>query len=235
MESVEFGSERAQSLLQRHGLVTLEAAMAFGRPLACRHRGRSISVGELADGETTVRVFVKKQNRVLQRVPRLTDLRHGTAFWPYPVCEWRGLALFRRAGLLTAEPLALVRQGAYSPRSAVLVQSLPCEQHLGGLIREGLLQRLDPPGRTALIEAVVGAIERIHRAGLGWRGMESKHFYPRLEPDGSWQIWLLDCEGVHRRATRGDVRHHREKFVDKLRAVQADEDFIADIARRLGT
>jgi hypothetical protein len=191
-------------------------------------------VGELADGEATVRVFVKKQDRVLQRIPRLTDLRQGKAFWPYPVCEWRGLALFRQAGLLTAEPLALVRQGWYSPRSAVIVQSLPCQQHLGGLIREGLLQRLELPARSALIEAVVGTIERIHGAGLGWRGMESKHFYPRLEPDGAWQIWLLDCEGVHRRATRGDVRHQREKFVRKLRAVQADDDFIAEIARGLG-
>jgi len=187
-ENIEFGSERAQSLLRRHGLASPEAVMGFGRPLPCRHRGRSLSVGELADGHATVRVYVKKQDRVLQRIPRLADLRQGKALWPYPVCEWRGLALFRQVGLLTAEPLALVRQAWYSPRSAVIVQSLPCEQHLGGLVREGLLERLDPPGRMALIETVVGLIERIHGAGLGWRGMESKHFYPRLEPDGMWRI-----------------------------------------------
>jgi len=44
----------------------------------------------------------------------------------------------------------------------------------------------------------------------------------------------LDCEGVHRRATRADVRRQREKFVHKLRAVGADEDFVTEIAQQLG-
>ena len=190
-------------------------------------------MGELSDGAKTIRVFIKKQERVLQRVPRLPDLRHGKAFWPYPVCEWQGLALFHKAGLPTPEPLALLRKSWYSPRSAVITQSLPCEENLGEGIRDGLLERIKLSRRATLIAALVETIERIHGAGLGWRGMEAKHFYPESRPGDGWRVWLLDCEGVHHRVTRRDIRRQREKFVRKLREVRAEEGFVEEIRQRI--
>jgi hypothetical protein len=232
-EQIEFGSAHARDTLIAHGLTNLEALLEFGDPLPCRHVGRGLALGELTDGSETIQVFLKKQTQVLHRIPRLIDLRQNKGFLPYPVCEWRGLAMFREAGFLTPEPLVLARRGWYSPRSVVMVRALPCKDSLAELIRQHLPERLEPSDRAALIDALAGTIKRIHAAGLGWRGMEAKHFYPEHGPDGAWRVWLLDCESVHRRVTRHDVRQQREKFVRKLRELRADEAFIDEIRRQL--
>lgn len=232
-EQIEFGSAHARDILTAHGLVTLDALLDFGHALPCRHVGRGLALGELSDGKETIQVYLKKQTRRLHWVPRLIDMRQNKAFLPYPACEWRGLALFRAAGFLTPEPLVMARQGRFSPRSVVMVRALPCKDSLAELIHRRVPEHLDPSDRAGLIDALVGTIERIHAAGLGWRGMEAKHFYPEHGPDGTWRVWLLDCESVHTRVRGHDLGRQREKFVRKLHELDADEAFIDEIRRQL--
>jgi hypothetical protein len=49
-----------------------------------------------------------------------------------------------------------------------------------------------------------------------WRSMKAKHFYPERLPSGQWRIWLIDCEGVHRRPSRREYERERLQFLASL-------------------
>ncbi|NQU25615.1 MAG: hypothetical protein HQ567_30380 [Candidatus Nealsonbacteria bacterium] len=229
---IEFGSTAARDLLAAEGLTDLQAVLAFeGKPLPCRHPFKSICTAELGGGRQ--RVFIKKQWRRSRVVPRWPDLIHGTAFHTWPVCEWRGLQQFRRIGLDTAEPLAVFYNAWTSCRSAVVTAAVPVEKSLHELIDDGTVGRMDSAARTMLVDAICVVIERIHDARLAWRSMKTKHFFPRRQDDGSWRIWLIDCEGVHGRVTNHYVGRNRQEFLGTLHIAGADADFIGPIEQRL--
>jgi hypothetical protein len=43
--------------------------------------------------------------------------------------------------------------------------------------------------------------------------MKAKHFYPEEQRNGSWRIWLIDCEGVYRWSSERDRRREWETFL----------------------
>jgi hypothetical protein len=53
-------------------------------------------------------------------------------------------------------------------------------------------------------EAATKVVARLHRARISWRSMKAKHFYPEDIGGNRWRIWLIDCEGVYRWASRRD-------------------------------
>jgi hypothetical protein len=67
---------------------------------------------------------------------------------------------------------------------------------------------------NALVDAAVRVVVRLHQARISWRSMKAKHFYPEELRDGTWRIWLIDCEGVSRWASRRDCDRGWNAFVE---------------------
>lgn len=235
--NVEFGSQATLDLLSVNGLVDLDTVFNYGEVIHRRYKAKDVSVAMLHDGDQTIRVFIKKQWKHSRLIPQMHTFLSGKAFWSYPLCEWWGLLRFREIGLNTAEPLALYRHHWHPYRAAIITREVPGEVSLFQMIENGMLGHLDASVLTRLGDAIVTVIERIHNSGLCWRSMAIKHFHPTLQEDGSWLIWLIDCEGVHDRATPHYIERERRSVVNQIRKAGREgtltELFAKSIERRL--
>ena len=72
---------------------------------------------------------------------------------------------------------------------------------------------MDIERRDSLIEEAASVAARLHRARIAWRSMKAKHFYPEELSRGNWRIWLIDCEGVYRWASRRDCQREWRTFL----------------------
>jgi hypothetical protein len=142
--------------------------------------------------------------------PRLTDIRTGQAFQNLPEREWKGIEALEALGCLVPERLALLRRGGIWFRDAVIIKRVRPEFSIDDMIRSGAWDRLSGYDQLAILEAVVCIMQQMHEAGLGWRGTCTRHFFPE-QTAGAWQLWLIDCEGVHHHATeRAVARDYRK-------------------------
>jgi hypothetical protein len=219
-EQSRFASEEVKELLVANGLCNLETAFELGEPVddlhqrrASRHQFKRVVTLELNAAGGPVRVYIKRQTAPDRWLPRLTDLRHGFGFLCTPINEWRGLRTLKGLGLAVAEPLAVFWQGWGVRRGAVVTRAVPPKYSLSDLIVRGELDQFTAVRRESLIEAAILVIERLHRAGLAWRSMKPKHFYPEQLPGDQWRIWLIDCEGVYRSAGHRGFRRGWRDFL----------------------
>ena len=142
-----------------------------------------------------------------------------------PVREWHGLNLLRSWGLSAAEPLALFTR-SLSAASAVVTAGVPGEHSLRELAGTSFFGDLDADSQDTLVHEICRAIHIIHDRGYGWRGMDARHLYPERRSDGGYRIWLLDCEGVHRRRNRSAVDRDIGRLQKSLRKSDVPEAFI---------
>ncbi len=207
-----FGSEAARRLLMQNALDDLDRVFYFGDRCVHQRRGRAVTQIKLGEaGGKTITAFVKLNWGRRRLVPRWTDMRRGQAFQSLPVREWEGLELFQSLGLLVPERLALLQRGWFWFQEAVIVRRVPPRFSLDEMLRNGDWRRLPYEDKQDLAESIIDVMHRIHRAGLGWRGTGTRHFFPERTPAGRWQLWLIDCEGVHRQATlRSMLRDYRK-------------------------
>ena len=138
------------------------------------------------------------------RIPRPTDIRHRIGLQCTPIHEWRGLRILQNAGFNVSEPLAVFWKGWGLSRGAVVTRAVPPAWSMADMLLRGELQAMDAKRRNSLIDAAANVVARLHRARISWRSMKAKHFYPEELSDGTWRIWLIDCEGVDRWASRRD-------------------------------
>lgn len=173
-------------------------------------------------------VYIKRQWRRSRRIPRLTDIRHRTQLQCAPIHEWRGLRILQNAGFHVSEPLALFWKGWGFTRGAVVTRAVPPPYSLADLLLRGELQAMSAERRDSLTMAAAKLIARMHRARISWRSMKPKHFYPEEAAQGEWRIWLIDCEGVYRWATRRDRRREWRQFLRYVveRAPRVQESLI---------
>ena len=47
--------------------------------------------------------------------------------------------------------------------------------------------------------------------------MAIKHFYPVCQKDGSWRIWLIDCEGIFEPVKIRHVERERRSVIKQIR------------------
>jgi hypothetical protein len=214
---VEYGSQQAFDLLNAHSLTDLESVFQHGETIHKRYGAKSVSFATLDNNEKTSRIYIKKQWKPARLIPRMHTIRAGRVLWSYPYREWRGILRFLDIGLDPAEPLAFFRHRWNPFRAAVITRAVPPEMNLNEMITNGKLEKLDSGALTSLGEAVVSVIERIHNAGLSWRSMDIKHFYPAQQDDGSWRIWLIDCEGVQSFVKQRYIKRERQSVVNRLR------------------
>jgi hypothetical protein len=163
-------------------------------------------------------VYIKRQWCRERWLPRPTDIRHRIAVKCSPIHEWRGLRILQDAGFLVAEPLAVYWKGWGFSRGAVVTRAVPPQYSLADWILSGEFEAMAPERRNHLIEAAAGVVARLHRARISWRSMKAKHFYPEETEAGSWRIWLIDCEGVYRWATRHDCQREWLAFLKYIAA-----------------
>jgi len=198
-------------LLAANGICDLESAFRAGdtvdpehERLATRHTTRVIVKLDLKgpDGPTTV--YIKRQWQRDRWLPRPTDIRHRINLQCSPIHEWRGLRLLQAAGFHVSEPLAVFWRGFGLTRGAVVTRAVPPTRSMADMQLGGDFERMDRTKRDSLIEAAASVVVRLQRARIAWRSMKAKHFYPEDLGGNRWRIWLIDCEGVYRWASRRD-------------------------------
>jgi hypothetical protein len=210
-EHALFESDEIARRLRANGLTTLEDAFRAGEALgelhhwrATRHRNKHVVKLELATPAGAISVYIKRQWRRERWIPRPTDIRHRIGLQCTPIHEWRGLRILQNAGFNVSEPLAVFWKGWGLSRGAVVTRAVPPAWSMADMLLRGELQAMDAKRRNSLIDAAANVVARLHRARISWRSMKAKHFYPEELSDGTWRIWLIDCEGVYRWASRRD-------------------------------
>ena len=211
-----YSSETAKQLLNGNGITCLNTALDAGEVLHRRYNAKNVATITVRDGEENVRIYIKRQWRHARIVPRMHTILAGKALASYPLREWRGLHALSALGLDTAEPLALFRHPLHPFRAAVVTRAVPGKQPLNQLLANDFLSDIGHKAMIALARELVRIIDRIHHAGIGWRSMDIKHFYPVQQEDGSWRIWLIDCEGVFQPAKERHIERERRSV---LRAI----------------
>ncbi len=176
-----------------------------------------------------------RQRRRERWLPRPTDIRHRINLQCSPVHEWRGLKILESAGFDVSEPLAVFWSGWGLARGAVVTRAVPPRLSMADLLHSGELEAMSAARRSALIDAAVNVVVRLQRSRISWRSMKAKHFYPEEIPDGSWRIWLIDCEGVYRWASRRDCEREWQTYLKcfTAHAPTLREAFLSAYARAL--
>lgn len=230
----EFASAEIKQLLVANGLRDLDSAFAMGEPvdgehgpLAGRHDHKCVVTLNLKGPSGDTRVYIKRQWRRERLLPRPTDIRHRIGVKCSPIHEWRGLRMMQRSGFDVSEPLAVFWQGWGFSRGAVVTRAVPPARSLRDFIGSGEFEAMEPDRRDSLIQAATRVVVRLHKRRMSWRSMKVKHFYPEETAPGSWRMWLIDCEGVYRWATRRDRRREWATFLNFItqRAPTLREEF----------
>lgn len=217
----QFASEEVAALLRANGLDTLEDAFRLGEAVdaehqrrASRHHNKRVVRLELRGprGATTP-VYIKRQWRRERWLPRITDLRHRINLFCSPIHEWNGLRILQETGFHVSEPMAVFYRGWGLVRGAVVTRAVPPLLSMADMLLSGSLAEMPVSRRDSLVETAAGVAAKLHRASLSWRSMKAKHFYPEELADGRWKIWLIDCEGVYRRASRRDCQREWKTFL----------------------
>jgi hypothetical protein len=99
-------------------------------------------------------------------------------------------------------------------QGAVVTRAVPPALSMADMLLRGELVSMNAERRLSLIEAAVDVVVRLKHAGISWRSMKAKHFYPEELADGGWRIWLIDCEGVYRWASRRDCNREWKTFLN---------------------
>jgi hypothetical protein len=159
-------------------------------------------------------VYIKRQWRRERLLPRVTDIRHRINVKCSPVHEWHGLRMMQRSGFDVSEPLAVFWQGWGFSRGAVVTRAVPPSRSLRDMICSGAFEAMDQERRNSLVRAATDVVVRLHKLRMSWRSMKVKHFYPEEVAPNTWRMWLIDCEGVYRWATRRDRRREWATFLN---------------------
>lgn len=218
---LRFANGDIEKLLAANGLQTLEDAFRVGDFLseqhyrrATRHKNKHVVKFDLQSPTGITPVYIKRQWRRERWLPRPTDIRHRINLFCSPVHEWRGLRLLEDIGINVSQPLAVFWSGWGLARGAVVTRGVPPELSMADLLLSGKLLSMPTDRLNALIDEAVAIVIRLQQHGISWRSMKAKHFYPEELPDGSWRIWLIDCEGVYRWASRRDCDRAWKAFVE---------------------
>jgi len=230
-----FDSPTAAGILRRHGLESLDAIFRAGQEAQPRHVGRAVWSTELQDDTgQPFTVFVKMSWGRRRWWPRLTDIFTGQVFKSLAVREWQGLDQLSQVGLRVPQRLALFEEGLFWKRSAIIVRAVPPPVSISDMVCSGTWAQLPRSDRHAIFEAVARMLDCIHAAGLAWRGISSRHIFPHRVSAGRWELWLIDCEGVHKARSRSVRERDLQKLERALRHDRADATTVAMVREVAG-
>lgn len=195
--------ERWRSLLVR--LIRDPAGMPAYERLKYSRKGEVFRVQLEWDGGTLD--VVCKQARVRGAAKRfLASWRPTTERTGFH----RGMTLLK-AGINTALPLAVLERGPARREAMLITRFLPDAVDLDQVALI-LLPQLDPCRqrrvKNALIEAIVGLLQRMRRHGLGHRDLKATNVLLTdwNSQDRPVRPWLIDLEGLRTRTATSDRR-----------------------------
>jgi hypothetical protein len=226
-----FASDEIERLLAANGIYDLDSAFQMGDSLddlhqrrATRHSFKRVVKVELKGAGVTTTAYIKRQWRREPLLPRPTDIWHRIRLQCSPMHEWHGLRTLQALGFHVSEPLGLFWRGWGLWRGAIITRAVPSERSMLDMLLSGELQRMDSARRQSLMQAATEVVVRLNAAKVAWRSMKPKHFYPEDLGRGNWRIWLIDCEGVFRWASRRECdrqwRMYLKSFTSREPALQ---------------
>ena len=229
-----YASDDARNLLHRNQILDGRQVFSLGNPIYNRHKGRSVRNATLEDEQGRhIRIFIKTHQGRIRLCPRMTDLKDKQVFGSSPEREWYGIEKLAGIGIKVPERLALFREGLFVFRSGIVVRDVPPRQSIDQMMQSGSWQNLSHVQQCALLDEVVFTMQTVHRAGLIWRGASSRHFYPVLQDDERWRLWLIDCEGVYSRKSRSAIDRNYLKLFRSMKESGADFNTLERLRRRI--
>ena len=226
-----FASEPIRDLLIRNNLAELDAIYEQATDAHLRHTGRSVWNTHLQDDDgERIHVYIKMNWGRRRLWPRMTDLRNGQWLQSHPVREWHGIDALGQLGLNVPERLAVIHSGLVTFRSAVIVRAIPPTASVFDMLQSGEWSQLKTGHRQQVLWGIANVMRTIHSAELGWRGTSVGHFYPQEAANGNWNTWVIDCEGVHPRATQRTFDRDDRKLLKSFDLAGADEDTLTMLA-----
>jgi len=228
-----FASLETKTILEAHGLGDLDAVFANRGECIVRHKQRMVFRRRLTggDGESTT-VFVKLHWGDIRPLARWDDLLAGRILHSCPSREWLGLQRIASLGYRVPRRLAWFDEGVFRFRAAVILEQIPPRSSLQELLSSPRWNRFRKRQQLALIDELTAMVARIDAAGLFWKGLACKHIFPRLRADHSWELWLIDCEGVKRRPAKQTLTAQLRKLQQDLRRCNAEETFVSRFGDR---
>ncbi len=224
----EFDSPTAENILRRHGLASLDAIFRAARDARPHHLGRAVWKTELRDDtDRSFTIYIKMSWGRRRWWPRMTDILAGQVFKSLAIREWQGLDRLSQIGLRIPQRMALFEEGLFWRRSAIIVREVPPPASLSELVCSGVWAQMPVTDRHAIFGAIARTIDRIHAAGFAWRGISSRHIYPQRLATGRWELWLIDCEGVHPARSKSSKERDLRKLERALRHDRADAATVA--------
>ena len=232
---IVFSSPSTEAVLQQHGLGSLDQIFQNQAEAHVRHNGRAVWKTELrgADGSTFA-AFVKLGWGRRRWWPRVSDIHARQVFKSLAVREWEGLAVFDQLGLRVPERMAILEEGLLWKRSALILRAVPPPASLSDMILDGSWLRLPLEDRQSILEEVVRTLRHIHKSGWAWRSISTRHFFPQRSTRGVWDLWLIDCEGVHRARSTEILHRDFRRFLRALAHDRADEQTL-EMMRKIGS
>jgi Lipopolysaccharide kinase (Kdo/WaaP) family len=230
-----FQSPAAESVLRQNCLATLDAIFVRRAAAQVRHVGRAVSKANLCglDGNALT-VFIKLSWGRRRWWPRMSDIRTGQVLKSMAVREWEGLVVFEQLGLRVPERLAILEEGLLWKRSALILKAVPPPASLSDMILDKSWLGLRPEDRRSILEQVARTLCRIHAAGWAWRSISTRHVFPQRDNRDDWEIWLIDCEGVHASRSANLLQRDFRRFMRALAHDNADEHTL-ELARAIGS
>jgi lipopolysaccharide kinase (Kdo/WaaP) family protein len=220
---IVFESPATESVLCQNGLGTLDAIFERRAAAQVRHVGRAVWKTELhgPDGKAFT-AYVKLSWGRRRWWPRISDIRTGQVLKSLAIREWEGLAVFERLGLQVPERLAILEEGLLWKRSALILKAVPPPASLSDMILDGSWPRLPLEDRRMILEEFARKLRRIHSSGWAWRSISTRHVFPQRDASGGWELWLIDCEGVHRARSAETLYRDLRRFMRALLHDRAD-------------
>lgn len=228
-------NEESRKLLVHNQLLDEKSLFSWGTPIYQQHEGRCVSLGMLSDPEDSHprQAFLKTHLGRLRLWPRLNDLRAGQIFQTLPEREWDGIRRLAELGLNVPQRLLLFRKGGFSFRAAILLEKVPPPRSVEQMLKDGTWQQLTAHQQMNLLDTIVLIMQQIHGSGQIWRGTSSRHFYPELQSDQTWKIWLIDCEGVYPQKSQRGFRKNYLKLFRSMKESGANFRLLDQLRRRI--
>jgi hypothetical protein len=224
---IHFESPATESLLSQNGLGTLDAIFKQRSAAQLRHVGRAVSKVDLRDAAgKPLTAYVKLSWGRRRWWPRMADLRTGQVLKSLAVREWEGLAVFERSGLRVPQRLAILEEGLLWKRSALIVKEVPPAAAVSDMLLNGTWLKLPRADRAFILEEFGRTMRLIHDSGWAWRSVSTRHVFPQRDAKGGWELWLIDCEGVHRARSPELLGRDFRRFLRALEHDRADGETI---------
>lgn len=229
-----YSTEHVRSLLERNGLADLDAIFHRGLAMPRRRNDRVVYPVTLADeAGQELPAFIKLNWGYRRLLPRLKDIRARQMLKSLPAREWNGLHRFRGIGVNVPEPLALLEDGTFRFRAAVVLRAIPVKESLAERLLRKEWQTLPLPVQDAHLNTAIATLDRIHASGFRWRGASTRHLFFESDTSENPKLWLIDSEGTQPCATQRDILRDFQKLWHSFRETGADERTLARLQQEI--